>query len=300
MEIEKCPICNSKQLSFFLMKNDCDFSKCRDCGLVFMNPQPTVEGLVNDFLTEKCGYHSKLNKDLTKIKKHRNFFVGIIDKLIKMGARGNLLDVGCSNGELMFLAKENGFDVYGVEVNKDTAKIAVNNGLNVFLGTLQEANFQSDYFSVICLMGVVEDIPDIPPLLKECHRILKKGGTIVISTPNLDCFWARATEKLNKWFKFPWSVIIPYYRLFVFSDSNLRNLLLKLRFKIKKIDYPLFPLKHELAATGLFAKFKKKKSIGALSYMISVFSAYSLVYFINFLSRPILNKDFKMVFFAEK
>ena len=298
--LKECPACNSKQVLFFFRKDDCDFLECKDCKLIFQNPLPTVERLATDFLTQKARWHLRLNKDLIKIKRPRKDFVKIINTLINMGSNGNLLDVGCSNGELMFLAKEKGFDVYGVEINKDSAKIAADNGLDVFVGKLQTANFPSDYFSVICLMGVIEDIPDPALLLQECWRILKKDGIMVITTLNTDCFWVKATKKLNAWFEFPWSVIIPYYRIFIFSDANLKDLLLRSKFNVKNIEYSSVSLRHELGAVRWLLKSNKKKSIGNACYLLLVFFTYSFVYFINLLTSPFLSKDFIVIFFAQK
>lgn len=293
----KCFLCNSKDLSFLVRKDGCDFYKCKVCGLVFMDRQFGSER-PSDFLS-KLGHHSKINRDL-KIKKPRKYYVRILDKITEIGATGNLLDVGCANGELLFLAKKRGFSIKGVEPNKDTAEIAVDNGLDVFKGTLQEASFPDSFFSVICLTGVLGFCENPLSLLIECRRILKEDGLIVIGDSNADSFWMKATEKINKWFGFPWSVILPNYRLFIFSESNLKNLLSKLNFKVKKTEYDTFPLKHELSTTGLFQKFKKGKTIKDMLYLVTVFSAYTLIYLVGFLIDPIFGKSFRMTFFATK
>ena len=171
---------------------------------------------------------------------------------------------------------------------------------NVFVGKLQEANFPSDYFSAICLMGVVEDVPDSALLLKECQRILKNKGIIVISTLNTDCFWVRATQKLNVWFGFPWSVIIPYYRMFVFSDTNLKDLLLKSNFSVKNTEFSLVDLRHELGAIRLLLKSSKKKSVGGTFYLALVSLVYGVTCLVYLLTSPFLGKDFIMTLFAQK
>ncbi|OGZ66526.1 MAG: hypothetical protein A3C58_01485, partial [Candidatus Staskawiczbacteria bacterium RIFCSPHIGHO2_02_FULL_34_10] len=176
MEVKKCPICNFKDASFFAERDKSTFLKCDNCNLVFMDPLPDTKELVDNFYSKESGYHSQLIKDLRKVRKYSKKFIGVIDTLTRFGITGNLLDVGCANGEFLFLAKRHGFSVYGVEANAYTADIAINNGLRVFNGYLEGANFTDNYFSVIYLGDIIEHVTDPVALLKECKRILKKDG----------------------------------------------------------------------------------------------------------------------------
>lgn len=297
---KRCILCDSKELSYFSKKNNYDFFKCKKCGLIFLYPQPDLKTLISDFYSKKSGYHTKLSKDLNAIKNYNKKFVKIIDKLARLKLQGNLLDVGCSNGEFMFLAEKAGFKTFGIELNKDTASIAMNNGLEIFNGTLEEAAFKDGYFSVIYLGDVIEHVPNPDILIKECKRILKREGIIVISTPNIDCFWARATGFICRLFKFPWSVLLPPYHLFLFSESNLKKFISGLNFNILETKYYSCSLRHELGGTGLLKEFFKNKSIKNLFYAILVFLNYTVIYFINILMKPFLKKDFEMLIFIQK
>ena len=297
--MKKCPICNLKDASFFSEREKIVFLKCDDCNLVFMNPLPNTKELIDNFYSKESGYHSKLVKNLKEIKKYNKKFTKVIDGLTCFGIKGNLLDVGCANGEFLSLAKKHGFAVYGVEVNAYTADIAMNNGLNVFNGTLEEAHFEDNYFSAIYLGDIIEHVTDPVGLLKECKRILKKGGVVAVSTPNMDCFWVLATQYICRWFKFPWSVLHPPYHLYLFSDANFKKLMDVLDFKVLKIIYHNLSLRHELAVTGLFQKYKSEKSIATLLYMALVFLGYAIIYTVNFLLKPFFKKDFEMIVFAK-
>ena len=296
---KKCIVCNSEYISFFSGRDKYVFLKCDDCGLVFMNSLPDHKELITSFYSKESGYHHKLVENLGKIRKYNKKFIQIINKLANFEIKGNLLDVGCANGEFLFLAKKQGFNIYGVEANTYTAGIAVNNGLNVFNGILEDANFKDNYFSVIYLGDIIEHVVDPVALLKECKRILKKEGIIIISTPNTDCFWVLATQFICHWFLFPWSVLIPPYHLYLFSKDNFKKLLYKFDFKILEIEYNNVSLRHELGGTGLLSKLKREKSIKILLYTVLVFSMYTIVYAVSFLLKPFLKKDFEMIVFAE-
>ena len=300
MEIKECPICDLKYISFFSERDNCIFLQCDNCNLVFMNPLPDAQELIDNFYSKESGYHCKLVKNLEKIKRYDKKFIKIIDTLNNFKATGNLLDVGCANGEFLFLAKKYGFNAYGVEANTYTANIATSNGLNVFNGTLEEAKFKDNYFSVIYLGDIIEHVVDPVSLLRECKRILKKEGIIIISTPNIDCFWVKATQFVCYWFKLPWSVLLPYYHLYLFSEANLKKCMHKLNFEILEIKYNNVSLRHELGGTGLFKKYKNTKSVKMLIYTISVFSVYTIIYAFSFLFKPFFKKNFEMIVFAKK
>jgi len=297
---KKCILCGSEELLYFSKKDSYDFFRCKKCGLIFVYPQPDLKTLISNFYSEKFAYHAKLSKDLNAIKSYNKKFIKIIDKLARLKSQGSLLDVGCSNGEFMFLAERAGFKTIGVEVNKDTANIAKNNGLRVFNGTLEEAGFKDDYFSVIYLGDVIEHVPNPNAIIKECKRILKKGGIIFISTPNINCFWARASGFICRLFKFPWSVLLPPFHLFLFSESNLKKFISELNFKILETKYYSCSLRHELGGTGLLKEFFKDKSVKNLFYAILVFSNYTAIYFINILMKPFFKKDFEMLILVQK
>jgi 2-polyprenyl-3-methyl-5-hydroxy-6-metoxy-1,4-benzoquinol methylase len=97
-----------------------------------------------------------------------------------------LLDVGCHTGQFG-LAVKNKFDaeVWGVEPNAETAKIASRNLDKVFQGYFsEELDLPEKYFDVISFNDVLEHIPDPWAVLQLAARKLKPGGRIVISIPN--------------------------------------------------------------------------------------------------------------------
>ena len=105
MEEKKCPVCDSENTSFFSEKNGYIFLRCDVCNLVLMDSLPDAKKLIDEFYSEKSGYHFKLVGNLAKIKKYKKKFTKVINKLTDLGITGNLLDVGCSNGEFLILAK---------------------------------------------------------------------------------------------------------------------------------------------------------------------------------------------------
>ena len=61
-------------------------------------------------------------------------------------------------------------------------------GLQVHTGTLEGVRFPSSYFDVVTMYQVLEHIANPRAVLKECHRILKPGGRLLVSVPNIECY----------------------------------------------------------------------------------------------------------------
>jgi 2-polyprenyl-3-methyl-5-hydroxy-6-metoxy-1,4-benzoquinol methylase len=95
-----------------------------------------------------------------------------------------LLDVGCSRGHFVAAAARLGFQAEGVEPAPRIAAAARARGLTVHQGLLEEQRFAGGSFDALTLFEVVEHLKEPRSLLRECHRVLKPGGIVLISTGN--------------------------------------------------------------------------------------------------------------------
>jgi SAM-dependent methyltransferase len=108
-----------------------------------------------------------------------------------------LLDVGCSTGAFLTVARGMGFITEGVEPAPQAAHAAQAAGLRVHQGLLEEIALPDRSFDVITLFEVIEHVGEILPIFRECHRILKPDGLLIISTGNADS-WA-ASFMSSRW-----------------------------------------------------------------------------------------------------
>jgi len=102
--------------------------------------------------------------------------------------RCKLLDVGCGNGEFLLRARCAGWDVKGLEPDPDAAAMARKAGLDVYVGTVEEAPYEEGSFDVITSHQVIEHVPDPHVFLDAVVKWLRPGGTLWLGTPNA-CAW---------------------------------------------------------------------------------------------------------------
>jgi ubiquinone/menaquinone biosynthesis C-methylase UbiE len=99
---------------------------------------------------------------------------------------GRILDVGCGDGQLLFwLTREPGTERQALGIDFDEEKIhhAAQVGISqAEFRSLDVGHLPSESFDVVCIAHVMYLIPlnQWPCLLKECLRVLKKGGRLVI------------------------------------------------------------------------------------------------------------------------
>lgn len=106
-----------------------------------------------------------------------------------------LLDLGCSSGAFLEVARQLGFQAEGLEPAYKAAMTAKEKGLTVHIGTIEEDSLPENSFDVITLFEVIEHIADPVRMLKHCYRILKPGGIIMIGTGNTHSWTAKIMKK---------------------------------------------------------------------------------------------------------
>jgi 2-polyprenyl-3-methyl-5-hydroxy-6-metoxy-1,4-benzoquinol methylase len=99
-----------------------------------------------------------------------------------------ILDVGCNGGAFTIeCAKAVGArHVYGIEIDEKLAVSARSLGIDVALVDASKPFPHTDnFFDVIIANQILEHVLDTDTMLNECFRVLKNGGTLVLSSPNL-------------------------------------------------------------------------------------------------------------------
>ena len=142
---------------------------------------------------------------------------------------GRLLEVGCGSGRMLKAMQDKGWHAVGVDPDPIAIKNAKSKGLVVHQGILADQKFKNDSFDAIVLSHVIEHVPDPLSLLKECERVLKPGGHLVLITPNNKSF-------CHQLFKSDWRSLEPPRHLYVFNLETLKQISRKAGFHNVKLE----------------------------------------------------------------
>jgi SAM-dependent methyltransferase len=208
--------------------------RCTGCGLIFVWPQPTAEELEAFYAAP--AYHAAVDaaeRRATFARRLRQ-----IEELVPR--RGRVLDVGCSKGLFLEVARAEGWDAAGVDVNRRAVEEARARGLDARHGELQVwhsrpgcaptaegrcATFEPASCDVVTLFDLLEHARDPRSLLAACRTVLRPGGLLVVTTPDSSGLVPRLTYWLFGATLGAWGHPTPPGHLVQFSRRTLRRML---------------------------------------------------------------------------
>lgn len=117
-----------------------------------------------------------------------------------------LLDIGCGNGFFSKLLIYKGWKCIGLEFCEKPAKEAKKEGLDILISDVVEGlPFQRDSFDYVYAGEIIEHCIDDDFFLKECRRVLKSQGVLILTTPNLLSLGNRILMSMGKMPRFAYA-----------------------------------------------------------------------------------------------
>jgi 2-polyprenyl-3-methyl-5-hydroxy-6-metoxy-1,4-benzoquinol methylase len=188
-------------------------------------------GMINGYLHHRYGYYNELKFSFLSQLWPLIYFMPIrrqsVDQRVmrlSSSPGGRLLEVGCGAGVMLRQMADLGWEVAGVDPDPKACTVARSHDLEIKCGSLEEAMYPSDYFDAVIMNHVLEHIGKPYELLKECFRVLRPGGRIVITTPN-------AASLGHRFFRTAWRGIEAPRHLFIFTPGSLQMLLNSIGFE---------------------------------------------------------------------
>jgi len=138
----------------------------------------------------------------------------------------NILDLGCSYGYFLEVAKEFGWDAVGLEPNASIYQYLRKrfSKSQVYNFTLERGRFR-DEFDLVTYWDVLEHIGDPKRELALVHRALRKDGYLLVHCPNKGSLGALISGPKWGW----WS---PPDHLYHFTPESLRRLIERSGFRV--------------------------------------------------------------------
>ncbi|MGH2536598.1 MAG: class I SAM-dependent methyltransferase [Candidatus Promineifilaceae bacterium] len=163
--------------------------RCPACELRFLSPRPTPAGMRAYYPAHYAAYRPAINDErlgLMRWKRRRNLR-GRAEAVGRRARPGRLLDVGSATGNYLAEMRGRGWQVHGVEPNGQAASYSrLRLGLDVFGGDLLAAGLPAGSFDAVTLWDVLEHTHDPLAVLREARRLLRPGGLVAFSIPDLN------------------------------------------------------------------------------------------------------------------
>ena len=202
LEPVSCNLCGFDSYKRHLVRKDLNLYvpgnfqlvRCDNCGLIYQNPRPSTGDLLTLYPQDYDQHQDAVREVRSPIARlDRKYGLRKRSKAVQRHVeRGRLLDLGCATGDFLEVMRDDGWEVVGIEPSPFASQWARDRmGLDVRTGTLETVALSDESFDVVTMWNVIEHLPDPQAALERIHRLLRIGGVLVLSTPNLDSIDAR-------------------------------------------------------------------------------------------------------------
>jgi SAM-dependent methyltransferase len=195
---DNVPVASGVDREYYTTDDVFHVVECAKCGLRYLNPRPTVAELNTIYPSDYYSYH--MDSDPAELGlalqlRHKVHGQRIRSLLRHLDDRPqiDLLDVGCGDGWMLYLFKladPTRIRTFGVDINEKVCAAARSRGHTVYCGLFEDVQFDRQ-FDVINLSNVIEHVTDPVGVAKKAYTSLRKGGILILETPNRDSWDAR-------------------------------------------------------------------------------------------------------------
>lgn len=220
--IAACPICGSPRIASFAIKHGLNIDQCGSCDFRFTNPPPTPTQLEKFYNSEA--------KDIENLIFYRTraartpIFSKRIELIQRYVSSGSLLDVGGAIGIFVGALTEaaSRFHVTVVDLNAN-AITELKRRYPAVAALNQDIFDHRGSYDIVTLWDTIEHLPDVNRTASHLYGLLKPGGRLFLSTPNVASFEHSVGQERHP-------QVEPLAHVNYFSPNNLQQLLQKHRF----------------------------------------------------------------------
>lgn len=233
-----CPICGEPDSSNVVSQNTIfgqayDIYFCTTCTLYYLFHQPS-ETVIKEYYRkeyyanqQRSVFSYMLRSWFSKMRALSQYYY--IEQFTSFTSGKKVLEIGSSDGSLLELFKQNGWDVKGLEYSEFSIDKAWKKH-HIELEPIDIFKINPDHstFNLILFSHVLEHMNDPIDVLKHCKKLLIPGGIIFIELPhaplNFECSKNVLSEYLNT------------THLFDFRTISLTKMIHKAELSVESMD----------------------------------------------------------------
>jgi len=220
-----CPLCSGTRsrvlqriaVSHRVVGGTYRLRRCRDCDLVYLTPRledATLATLYGEefYFPEDSAFSAVAEGVKALIQDARR---QVIEKRARVG---RLLDVGSGDGAFVHHMASHDWEATGLDFSPAASELAARRGLRgrYLMGSLADHDLPQRSFDAVTMWQVLEHIGEPVPMLRRVYELLKPGGLLVASVPNIDGLTAALTRE--RW----WGLDVPRH-LVHYTPATLRR-----------------------------------------------------------------------------
>jgi SAM-dependent methyltransferase len=219
-------------------KHGHEIFRCRSCSLLFRGSLPSSDELAS--LYDRSYFlppERPLDADgfadyIGDEREHRMTARRRVRRLGRNGTSRRLLDVGAAAGFFIDEARSAGWDAEGIDVSPDLTQWGRDRlGLRLHTGLFQEAAYPPGSFDVVTMWDYIEHSIDPAEDIAQAARILRPGGTLMLSTGDAGAPVARISGRR-------WHLLTPRHHNFFFTAETLDRYLRERGLEISYLGHP--------------------------------------------------------------
>lgn len=242
--VDRCNLCEGSRFSLFskmfgpLTKKAFCILRCDGCGIMFVSPRLSAEenkALYDEAYFNGEGFDSTVNyvrlDQLAETRQGEN--AGIIEKIrvLMLGRKVRVMDVGCGTGSLLRALEAAGYDdLWGIELSAYAAEMARRTTCaQVLTGDVLNLQLPEGSVDVVNATEVIEHLRDPLAFFRRVKSLLRPGGVFIYSTGNARGLYARVLGAR-------WPYLHPEGHLFYYTPNALSRYFEKVGLRTLDVD----------------------------------------------------------------
>ena len=234
-----CQVCGTRDRRLFVSHKSMELFECAACGLIYLDPMPSADEIgvlyADAYNGTTTGYFAKVASKMRRSRKR----IARLRRAVRPTATPlpRFLDIGASGGFMAEAARENGWDVTGVELDPASVAYARTNypAATFVHGTAESYAAETPMpFDLIYCSEVIEHVADVNAFVAALASLLRPAAYLYLTTPDIG-HWRRPRNLVR------WDGFSPPAHCLYFKPANLTRLLERHGFRIVKREWALKP-----------------------------------------------------------
>jgi SAM-dependent methyltransferase len=240
-----CQLCKtSGNMKILLEEPEKRLLRCKCCQVAFLDPQPTLEALTDDFVDRHIDSEARLEASFTT---NRDPVLRITSNRIANQAQpspATILDVGCAGGYFLdrfFPGSQ--WQKFGAEPSRFASQAAAKKGITVWQGMFASLDLPAAFFDVVTVLDALYYFREPAQELRLIRKVLKPSGALWIEVPLGEAQIWRNNSAVARVFSGSARSLFASNHLFYYNLPSLSYLLKETGFRVVEA-IPLPPIRH--------------------------------------------------------